>query len=98
MVVGAAAYVASVRGGRGWILMQERESYESICVCNGKAVAARNGRIAMTAAAPNGPVECVDNRTRECMDGRTGEPFEPTADQSEIDEHQMQGTLIFPLL
>ncbi len=23
---------------------------------------------------------------RECMDGRTGEPFEPTADQSEIDE------------
>ncbi len=52
----------------------------------------------MTAAAPNGPVECVDNRTHECMDGRTGEPFEPTADQSEIDEHQMQGTLIFPLL
>jgi len=32
------------------------------------------------------------------MDGRTGEPFEPTADQSEIDEHQMQGALIFPLL
>ena len=34
----------------------------------------------------------------ECMDGRTGEPFEPTADQSEIDEHQMQGAFIFPLL
>jgi hypothetical protein len=34
----------------------------------------------------------------ECMDGRTGEPFEPTTDQSEIDEHQMQGALIFPLL
>jgi hypothetical protein len=35
---------------------------------------------------------------RECMGGRTGEPFEPTAAQSEIDEHQMQGALIFPLL
>jgi hypothetical protein len=34
----------------------------------------------------------------ECMDGRTGEPFVPTADQSEIDEHQMIGALIFPLL
>jgi hypothetical protein len=34
----------------------------------------------------------------ECMDGCTGEPFEPTTDQSEIDEHQMQGALIFPLL
>jgi len=34
----------------------------------------------------------------ECMEGRTGEPFEPTADQSEIDEHQMQRAFIFPLL
>jgi hypothetical protein len=34
----------------------------------------------------------------ECMNGRTGKPFEPTADQSEIDEHQMQGALIFHLL
>ncbi len=48
------------------------------------------GRDFMTARAPYAPIECIDSRT--------GQAFAPTEDQSEIDEHQMQGALIFPLL
>jgi len=36
------------------------------------------------------PVECVDNRT--------GEAFAPTEEQSEIEEHQLQGASLFPHL
>jgi len=44
----------------------------------------------MTAPAPYGPVEGVDN----C----TGEAFAPTEEQSEIEEHQLQGASLFPRL
>ncbi len=43
----------------------------------------------MTARAPYAPVECIDSRT--------GEAFAPTEDQSEIEEHQVQGASTFPL-
>jgi len=42
----------------------------------------------MTARAPYAPIECID-----C---RTGQAFAPTEDQSEIEEHQVQGASIFP--
>ena len=48
------------------------------------------GRAFMTAQAKYAPVECVDSRT--------GQAFAPTEDQSEIEEHQVQGGSIFPLL
>ncbi len=41
----------------------------------------------MTAPAPYGPVESVDNRT--------GEAFAPNEEQSEIEEHQLQGASLF---
>jgi len=44
----------------------------------------------MTAQACYAPVECVDSRT--------GQAFAPTEDQSEIEEHQMQGASTFPHL
>ena len=46
------------------------------------------GRDFMTAQAPYGPIECIDSRT--------GEAFAPTEDQSEIEEHQVQGVSTFP--
>ncbi len=48
------------------------------------------GRAFMTAPAGYAPVECVDSRT--------GQAFAPTEDQSEIEEHQVQGASIFPHL
>ncbi len=42
----------------------------------------------MTARAPYAPVECIDSHTCEA--------FAPTEDQSEIEEHQVQGVAIFP--
>ena len=42
----------------------------------------------MTAQAPYAPIECIDSST--------GEAFAPTEDQSEIEEHQVQGASIFP--
>jgi len=44
----------------------------------------------MTAPAPYGSVECVDSHT--------GEAFAPTEEQSEIEEHQVQGASLFPHL
>jgi hypothetical protein len=44
----------------------------------------------MTAQARYAPVECVDSGT--------GQAFAPTKDQSEIEEHQVQGGSIFPRL
>jgi hypothetical protein len=50
----------------------------------------QNGRAFMTAQALYAPIECVDSRT--------GQAFAPTEDQSEIEEHQVQGGSIFPHL
>ncbi len=46
----------------------------------------------MSAPAPYGPVDV------ECVDSRTGEAFAPTEEQSEIEEHQVQGASLFPRL
>jgi hypothetical protein len=48
------------------------------------------GRDFMTAQARYAPIECIDSRT-----GQAFAPT-PTEDQSEIEEHQVQGASIFP--
>ncbi len=45
------------------------------------------GRDFMTAQARYAPIECIDSRT--------GQAFAPTEDQSEIEEHQVQGASLF---
>jgi len=42
----------------------------------------------MTAQARYAPIECIDSHT--------GQAFAPTEDQSEIEEHQVQGASTFP--
>jgi hypothetical protein len=41
----------------------------------------------MTAQARYAPIDCIDSRA--------GQAFAPTEDQSEIEEHQVQGASIF---